>query len=64
MIIDIEPLKAIARQAGAAIMEIYGEEDFAVEMKEDNSPLTAADKASHEVIVNGLKKHWPEIPIL
>jgi len=64
MEIDIEALKAIARRAGEAIMEIYGEDDFVVEVKDDNSPLTAADKVSHEVIVNGLLKHWPEIPIL
>ena len=45
-------------------MEIYGSDDFAVEYKDDHSPLTAADKASHEVIMAGLEKHFPEIPIL
>ncbi|MDB4470707.1 3'(2'),5'-bisphosphate nucleotidase CysQ [Deltaproteobacteria bacterium] len=64
MNIDIELLKDIAREAGRAIMAIYGEDDFAVEMKADKSPLTAADKASHEVIVAGLQKNWPDIPIL
>jgi len=44
-------------------MEIY-EGDHAVEYKDDNSPLTAADKASHEVIVAGLNKQFPDIPIL
>lgn len=61
---DIDLLKTIARKAGEAIMAIYGEDDFAVEMKDDKSPLTAADKASHEVIIAGLQKHWPYIPIL
>jgi len=64
MNIDIEILKNIAKQAGDAIMGIYGEDDFAVEMKDDNSPLTAADKASHNVIIAGLQKNWPKIPIL
>lgn len=64
MKIDIELLKSIACSAGDAIMEIYGEKDFAVELKDDQSPLTAADKASHEIIVAGLEKHWPDIPIL
>lgn len=64
MHIDINKVCSIARKAGAAIMSIYGEEDFAVETKDDNSPLTAADKASHEVIVAELKKHFPDIPIL
>jgi len=62
--IDIEKLKNIARDAGNAIMKIYGEDDFAVEYKSDESPLTAADKASHQVIVTGLEKHFPDIPIL
>ncbi|MDA3833454.1 MAG: 3'(2'),5'-bisphosphate nucleotidase CysQ [Spirochaetales bacterium] len=64
MNIDIEIVCKIAKAAGEAIMRIYGEDDFAIEMKADNSPLTAADKASHEVIVAGLQKYWPDIPIL
>lgn len=53
----------IAHEAGAAIMSIYGG-DHAVEFKDDKSPLTAADKAAHAVIVAGLQQHFPEIPIL
>lgn len=64
MQIQIKEVCKIAKQAGQAIMSIYGEADFAVETKADKSPLTAADKASHEVIVAGLEKVWPEIPIL
>lgn len=40
--------------AGEAIMEVYDRE-FTVEEKEDNSPLTEADKASHNVIAAYLK---------
>ncbi len=64
MNIDIKIVCEIAKQAGSAIMAIYGTDDVAVEYKGDNSPLTAADKASHEVIMAGLKKHFPSIPIL
>lgn len=39
-----------ALRAGEAIMEVYGTEDFKVEAKEDQSPLTIADKKAHEVI--------------
>ena len=53
----------IARKAGDAIMVVY-DGDHAVEYKDDKSPLTAADKASHEVIVAGLQKNFPNIPIL
>jgi 3'(2'), 5'-bisphosphate nucleotidase len=42
-----------AIKAGEAILEIY-EQDFEVEFKADESPLTAADKASHEIIEEAL----------
>ncbi len=64
MNIDIEVVCQITKEAGDAIMAIYGSDDFSVEYKDDKSPLTAADKASHEVIMAGLKKHFPDIPIL
>jgi len=44
-------------------MEIYAGE-FNVELKGDNSPLTCADRASHQVIVKGLQAATPDIPIL
>ncbi len=53
----------IAKDAGQAILSVYDGE-IEVEMKDDKSPLTAADKASHEVIFAGLQKHFPDIPIL
>lgn len=50
--------------AGRRIMEIYDdpEADFGIERKADNSPLTRADKAAHEVICEMLEPL--EIPIL
>ena len=45
----------IARTAGAAILRVYAT-DFAVEHKDDRSPLTAADLASHHIIVEGLPR--------
>src|SRR5271168_4701815 len=56
-------LMPIVEQASAAIMRIYDGE-FAVERKDDNSPLTLADLESHRVIIDGLKRLTPEIPIL
>lgn len=61
--IDFEKICHVAREAGAAIMEIYAGE-FNVELKGDDSPLTCADRASHEVIMAGLQQAYPEIPIL
>jgi 3'(2'), 5'-bisphosphate nucleotidase len=54
----------IAREAGAAILEIYSRDDFGVETKSDNSPLTLADLAAHNIIVDRLTAAVPEIPIL
>jgi len=51
-----------AIQAGDVIMEIYGTNDFGVEAKADESPLTLADKKAHEIIVNLLAQ--TQIPIL
>ena len=48
-------------EAGEAILEVY-ESDFAVEQKDDKSPLTLADKRSHEIIVEHLSRF--DIPIL
>lgn len=45
---------AIAREAGEAIMRVYGSADFGVEQKVDDSPLTLADRAAHEIIYSGL----------
>ncbi len=59
----IEPVRDIARQAGKRILEIY-ESDYAVEQKDDKSPLTDADLAAHKTIVEGLAKLTPEWPIL
>jgi 3'(2'), 5'-bisphosphate nucleotidase len=60
----IQPVIAIAAAASDSILEIYNSDDFQVETKDDKSPLTAADKASHESIVAALAELTPDIPIL
>lgn len=57
-------LNNLAREAGAAIMNIFDSADFAVEIKGDDSPLTKADTASHRIIVPALKKRFPSIPVI
>lgn len=54
----------IARLAGAAIMEVYRSGATGETSKEDDSPLTLADLAAHRIIVAGLIRLAPEIPIL
>jgi 3'(2'), 5'-bisphosphate nucleotidase len=61
--IDIEEVKRLARAAGAAVLEVYGTE-FAVDAKEDDSPLTEADRRSNAVILEGLAHLDPAIPVI
>lgn len=61
---NIEAVKNIAIEAGNKILEVYNSDDFNVEIKGDDSPLTRADKLANEVIVKGLKEQFPEIPII
>ena len=60
----IKVMCAVARDAGAAILQVYGDEDFGVQTKSDDSPLTRADLAAHNIIVEGLQKRAPGIPVL
>ena len=58
-----EAVIALAREAAAKILEVY-ESEFAVQHKDDRSPLTAADLASHRCILAGLERLAPDIPVL
>ena len=58
-----EQLLPVVEQAGAAIMKIY-DGGFTVQHKEDDSPLTMADLESQRVILEGLKRITPDVPIL
>jgi len=51
-----------ALRAGNAILEVYRSAEFEIEEKADKSPLTLADRRSHEVIVSYLATF--DIPIL
>ena len=58
-----EAVIVIAREAGQAIMAVY-EGTFDVQQKTDDSPLTAADMAAHQVITDGLRRLTPQWPVL
>ena len=49
-------------EAGKKILEIYNSDEFDSEIKNDNSPLTKADKIAHNTILDKLLK--TNIPIL
>ena len=58
-----EAVIAIAREAAGRILAIYDSE-FAVQHKDDKSPLTAADLAAHRCIVEALERLTPDVPVL
>lgn len=55
------PCIKTAVDAGIAALKIY-DQDFIVEKKADNSPITLADRRSHAIINDALKQF--EIPVL
>ncbi len=60
----LEPVTALALQAGERIMAIYRQQTVEVTEKADRSPLTAADVAAHNIIVDGLRRLTPTLPVL
>src|SRR5271170_8067477 len=56
-------IEALARLAGAAIMGVYAT-DFSVRDKADSSPVTAADDQAEALILEGLRRLTPEVPIV
>ncbi len=60
----LDQVKDIATAAGRAILDIYQQDDVGIQTKQDQSPLTQADLASHEIITTALKELTPDIPIL
>lgn len=61
---ELQIAKEASILAGKAIMDIYGDGDFTIEYKENNSPLTSADKAANRIIVDMLKENFPGYAIL
>lgn len=59
----LDGVLAACRAAAAAILEVY-EQEFEVETKTDDSPLTEADMASHRILSQHLHALAPDIPIL
>lgn len=61
--IDLNEVVSIAISAGEKVLDVY-QTDFQVEKKEDQSPLTLADRQSHMIITTKLNERYPGIPIL
>lgn len=59
----LEAVVSLAKEAGRSIMALYSGGELAVTLKEDVSPLTQADIAAHRVILAGLQKLTPMVPV-
>lgn len=59
----LQQIAAIARDAAEAILVVYGQ-DFEVERKQDQSPVTAADLAAQRVITAGLAELDGVLPVI
>ena len=53
----------LIREAGALVMCVYAT-DFAIEIKDDESPVTVADQRAEKVIFEGLRRLTPDVPIV
>lgn len=54
---------AIAKAAGSRILELY-ESEVDITSKDDDTPLTTADLAANQLIIDSLRELEPDMPIL
>ncbi len=60
----LEPVQKTAREAGAALWQLYQSGDFEQQQKADQSPVTTADLAANCIILNRLSELTPDIPVI
>lgn len=53
-----------AKQAGVEVMKYYRDKSFTANMKADESPVTSADIASNNILMDQLQTLTPNIPII
>ncbi len=58
----VAELERLALAAGSEIMAIYNADALQTEMKDDKSPVTAADLAADKLIGAGLAAAYPDVP--
>ncbi len=60
---EVEIARQVAQEAGALALD-YVRSGFATEIKADESPVTAADRACEKLIVEAISREFPEDGIL
>ena len=63
MVALVDQIVSLAGQAGAGVLDHYAP-GVTVQLKEDRSPLTRADLASHACIMSGLADIDPDTPVV
>ena len=63
---EVQALLDLICRAGEEILKIYFRQqaDWKVSLKEDQTPITEADRLANTIINEGLKKLFPDIPII
>ncbi len=59
----IAPIEELARAAGRVILDVYAS-DFSIYQKDDQSPVTEADRRAEAIILPGLHTLTPDIPVV
>ncbi len=54
----VHPMQELAREAGSLLMSFFGK--VSIEYKGDADLVTKADRASEQLIVERIRKQWPE----
>nr|WP_323133765.1 3'(2'),5'-bisphosphate nucleotidase CysQ [Stappia indica] len=60
---DMQALRALCLEAGAVLLD-YFHGGVAVESKADDSPVTEADRRAEAIILTGLAKAFPGVPVV
>jgi 3'(2'), 5'-bisphosphate nucleotidase len=60
----LHTLASLAQEAGRAVMLVYARSDIGLVHKADESPLTQADLAADAIILQGLARHFPGLPVV
>ncbi|OUR61818.1 3'(2'),5'-bisphosphate nucleotidase [Colwellia sp. 39_35_sub15_T18] len=53
-----------AKKAGVEVMKYYRDKSFTAELKADESPVTSADFAANDILMDCLQTLTPDIPII
>jgi 3'(2'), 5'-bisphosphate nucleotidase len=54
----------IVKEASKEVLSVYNSKDYGILTKEDKTPLTIADRKSHNIIFNHLRRMVSHIPVL